>query len=117
MCVLVLVLVLVVLVVLVVVVVVVLQTLASSFGWMLSSVGGARKVFEYLDRKPQISSEGKLRPDAVKGHVTFHRVHFAYPSCPQNQVLQVSPDLRDLLLAVWGGSGDAALCFRTFLWS
>lgn len=72
----------------------ILQILAHSFGTMLSSVGGARKVFEYLDRKPQISTDGKLRPDVMNGHVTFHHVHFAYPRCPENKVLQVRMNLQ-----------------------
>lgn len=72
----------------------ILQTLAYSFGRMLSSVGGARKVFEYLDRSPQVSTDGTLRPDVVNGRVTFHHVHFAYPTCPQNKVLQVRMDLQ-----------------------
>lgn len=72
----------------------ILQTLAHSFGWMLSSVGGARKVFEYLDRKPQVSTDGKLRPDVMNGRVTFHHVRFAYPTSPENQVLQVRRNLQ-----------------------
>lgn len=72
----------------------VLQILAHSFGRMLSSVGGARKVFEYLDRTPRVGTDGTLRPDVMNGHVTFDRVHFAYPSCPENHVLQVSANLQ-----------------------
>lgn len=71
-----------------------LQILASSLGTMLSSVGGARKVFDYLDRKPKVSTDGKLRPDVMNGRVTFHHVHFAYPTCPENKVLQVSMTLQ-----------------------
>lgn len=56
---------------------------------MLNSVGAAKKVFEYLDREPQVSTDGKLQPDVVKGHVRFQGVSFAYPSCPENKVLQV----------------------------
>lgn len=56
---------------------------------MLNSVGAAGKVFEYLDRKPQVCTDGKLRPDVMKGHVGFHHVNFAYPTCPENKVLQV----------------------------
>lgn len=67
----------------------ILQILAYSFGRILSSVGGARKVFEYLDRSPQVSTDGTLRPHVVNGHVTFHHVNFAYPTCPQKKVLQV----------------------------
>lgn len=56
---------------------------------MLNSVGAAGKVFEYLDRKPQVSTEGKLEPDQLKGHVSLRRLSFAYPAYPNKTVLQV----------------------------
>ena len=65
------------------------QTLTYIFGDMLNSVGAARKVFDYLDRKPQVSTDGKLRPDQLTGHVSFHRLSFAYPSNTDRTVLQV----------------------------
>lgn len=57
---------------------------------MLNSVGAAGKVFEYLDRKPQVSTDGKLKPDQLTGNVSFCRLSFAYPACPDKTVLQVS---------------------------
>uniref|UniRef100_H3BZ95 Transporter associated with antigen processing, subunit type a n=1 Tax=Tetraodon nigroviridis TaxID=99883 RepID=H3BZ95_TETNG len=85
-----------------------IMILASSFGRMLSSVGGARKVFEYLDRQPRISTDGKLRPDAMNGCVSFHHVHFAYPTCPENPVLQdFCLELRPgQMTALVGASGE-----------
>ncbi len=65
------------------------QTLTYIFGDMLNSVGAAGKVFEYLDRKPQVSTEGKLKPDQLTGHVSFRRLNFAYPAYPNKTVLQV----------------------------
>lgn len=68
------------------------QTLTYVFGDMLNSVGAAGKVFEYLDRKPEVSTDGKLKPDQLNGHVIFQGVNFAYPAVPPNQnkaVLQV----------------------------
>lgn len=67
----------------------IIQTIAQSLGSILNSVSAAAKVFEYLDRKPQVSTDGTLKPDVLKGHVTFHHVNFAYPSCPEKKVLQV----------------------------
>lgn len=68
------------------------QTLTYIFGDMLNSVGAAGKVFEYLDRKPKVSTEGELKPDQVKGHVSFRSLNFAYPTCPNKTVLQVRSD-------------------------
>lgn len=59
------------------------------FGQMLNSVESASKVFEYLDRKPQVSTDGTLKPDWLTGHISFQRVNFAYPACPTKTVLQV----------------------------
>lgn len=61
----------------------------------MSSVGAAGKVFEFLDREPLISTAGKLKPDQLRGHVSFQRLNFAYPSCPNKTVLQVSSRIRD----------------------
>lgn len=72
----------------------IIQILAHSVGSMLNSVSAAGKVFEYLDRKPQVSTDGELKPDAMKGHVTFQQVNFAYPTCPEKKVLQVRLNLQ-----------------------
>uniref|UniRef100_A0A672YSC7 Antigen peptide transporter 2-like n=1 Tax=Sphaeramia orbicularis TaxID=375764 RepID=A0A672YSC7_9TELE len=55
-----------------------IRTLTYIFGDMLNSVGSAGKVFEYLDRKPEVSTEGKLAPDQVTGHVSFCQLSFDY---------------------------------------
>uniref|UniRef100_A0A672YS61 Antigen peptide transporter 2-like n=1 Tax=Sphaeramia orbicularis TaxID=375764 RepID=A0A672YS61_9TELE len=65
-----------------------IRTLTYIFGDMLNSVGSAGKVFEYLDRKPEVSTEGKLAPDQVTGHVSFCQLSFAYPSYANKIVLQ-----------------------------
>lgn len=56
---------------------------------MLNSVGAASKVFEYLDRKPEVSTEGTLQPDSLKGHVQFQNLTFSYPTRPDQKVLKV----------------------------
>uniref|UniRef100_A0AAQ4PR55 Transporter associated with antigen processing, subunit type a n=1 Tax=Gasterosteus aculeatus aculeatus TaxID=481459 RepID=A0AAQ4PR55_GASAC len=59
-----------------------IRTLTYIFGDMLNSVGAAGKVFEYLDRKAQVSMEGKLKPDQLTGNVVFRNLSFAYPTYP-----------------------------------
>lgn len=56
---------------------------------MLNSVMAAGKVFEYIDRKPQISTDGKLKPDQLEGRISYCGLNFAYPSNPDKAVLQV----------------------------
>ncbi|KAM9339827.1 antigen peptide transporter 2a [Symphorus nematophorus] len=85
-----------------------IRTLTYIFGDMLNSVGAAGKVFEYLDRKPQVSTEGKLKPDQLTGNVSFQRVNFAYPTCLNKTVLQdFSLELKSgQMTALVGPSGE-----------
>lgn len=85
-----------------------IRTLTYMFGEMLNSVGAAGKVFEYLDRKPEVSAEGTLAPDQLKGHIQFNQVNFAYPSCPSKTVLQeFSLELKPgEMTALVGSSGE-----------
>ncbi|XP_027892732.1 antigen peptide transporter 2a [Xiphophorus couchianus] len=65
-----------------------IRTLTYIFGDMLNSVMAAGKVFEYMDRKPQISTDGKLKPDQLEGRINYCGLNFAYPSNPEKTVLQ-----------------------------
>ncbi len=56
---------------------------------MLNSVGAAGKVFEYLDRKSEVSIDGNLQPSDLKGHVSFQNLTFSYPRRPDHNVLKV----------------------------
>nr|XP_042703991.1 LOW QUALITY PROTEIN: antigen peptide transporter 2 [Chrysemys picta bellii] len=72
-----------------------IKTLASTCGDLLSNVGAAEKVFEYLDREPAVRTDGTRAPESLQGHVSFHNVSFSYPSRPDRQVLKdVSFELR-----------------------
>ncbi|KAL7381347.1 hypothetical protein ABVT39_004474 [Epinephelus coioides] len=85
-----------------------IRTLTYIFGDMLNSVGAAGKVFEYLDRKPEVSMEGKFKPDQLTGHVSFQCLSFAYPTYPNKIVLQdFSLELKSgQMTALVGPSGE-----------
>ncbi|TKS89112.1 Antigen peptide transporter 2 [Collichthys lucidus] len=85
-----------------------IRTLTYIFGDMLNSVGAAGKVFEYLDRKPQVSTDGKLEPDQLTGHIIFRHLNFAYPAYPNKTVLQdFSLELKSgQMTALVGPSGE-----------
>uniref|UniRef100_A0A3Q3IZX4 Transporter associated with antigen processing, subunit type a n=2 Tax=Monopterus albus TaxID=43700 RepID=A0A3Q3IZX4_MONAL len=85
-----------------------IRSLTYIFGDMLNSVGAAGKVFEYLDQKPKVSTDGKLKPDQLTGHVSFHRLTFAYPTNPNKAVLQdFSLELKPgQMTALVGPSGE-----------
>lgn len=55
----------------------------------MESVGASEKVFEFIDRKPVIRHNGKLKPATLKGHLEFKDVVFSYPSRPETEVLKV----------------------------
>uniref|UniRef100_M3XS65 ABC transporter domain-containing protein n=1 Tax=Mustela putorius furo TaxID=9669 RepID=M3XS65_MUSPF len=57
-------------------------------GDMLSNVGAAEKVFQYLDRKPKLPPPGTLAPPTLRGLVEFQDVSFAYPNRPDQPVLK-----------------------------
>ncbi|KYO25500.1 hypothetical protein Y1Q_0017078 [Alligator mississippiensis] len=58
------------------------QTLVYMYGGLLSNVGPAEKVFEYLDLAPAVSIDRTQAPAMLQGHITFQDVSFTYPSCP-----------------------------------
>ncbi|KAL7986532.1 hypothetical protein Chor_011698 [Crotalus horridus] len=47
------------------------ENLIYAYGDALSNVGAAEKVFEYLDRKPSVSTEGTLSPKSLSGCISF----------------------------------------------
>ncbi|XP_010216237.1 PREDICTED: antigen peptide transporter 2-like [Tinamus guttatus] len=87
------------------------QGLVYMYGDALSHVGAARKVFEYLDREPTVAMDGTWAPATLRGHVAFQNVTFAYPTRPEEPVLQdVSFELRPgevTALAGLNGSGKS----------
>ncbi|XP_061674538.1 antigen peptide transporter 2a [Syngnathoides biaculeatus] len=65
-----------------------IRTLIYISSDMLNSVGASGKVFEVLDRQPQIRTDGELAPDRLTGRVNFCHLNFAYPAHPDIAVLQ-----------------------------
>ncbi|MCJ8748012.1 hypothetical protein PDJAM_G00159940 [Pangasius djambal] len=85
-----------------------IRTLIYIFGDMLNSVGAAGKVFEYLDRKPEVSTDGTLEPEELKGHVSFQNISFSYPTRPDRNVLEdfsleLKPGKMTALVGISGG--------------
>ncbi|XP_078391199.1 ABC-type oligopeptide transporter ABCB9-like [Cetorhinus maximus] len=83
------------------------RTLVHMYSEMIHSVGAAEKVFEYLDRKSSVPTDGKLAVEKLKAHVKFQNVSFSYPTRPDIQVLKnVSFELkRGEITALVGPSG------------
>uniref|UniRef100_A0A8C6P752 Transporter associated with antigen processing, subunit type a n=1 Tax=Nothobranchius furzeri TaxID=105023 RepID=A0A8C6P752_NOTFU len=82
-----------------------IRTLTYIFGDMLNSVVAAGKVFNYLDRKPEISTDGELKPDQLRGRISYCGLSFAYPTNPSKTdfSLELKPGQ---MTALVGPSGE-----------
>lgn len=84
--------------------------LGGTFNSVLQAVGAGRRVFQLLDREPDLPPSGALRPagDAAGAAVALEGVWFAYPSRPAAWVLRgvdlsVTPGARVALVGASGG--------------
>ncbi|XP_048472695.1 antigen peptide transporter 2-like [Rhincodon typus] len=64
------------------------RTLVHMYSEMTHSVGAAEKVFDYLDQKSTVPTDGNLVKETLKGHVEFQNVSFSYPTRPNIQALK-----------------------------
>ena len=68
---------------------IIVQAMASVMAGLMEAVGAAEKVFELIDRKPEIDHHsGTEKPDKLDGVVEFKNVSFSYPTRPNVQVLK-----------------------------
>jgi ATP-binding cassette subfamily B protein len=65
-----------------------LATIADLWGELMKAVGVAERVFELLDRVPQIPIEGGRTLDAPRGALALEDVTFTYPTRPDATVLR-----------------------------
>lgn len=63
--------------------------MASVYTGLMQGVGGAEKVFEYMDREPKHPADGTEAPETCSGLVEFKDVTFAYPTRPNMDILKV----------------------------
>ncbi|KAK2903603.1 hypothetical protein Q8A67_008316 [Cirrhinus molitorella] len=84
------------------------EVLMSYWPHVKKAVGASEKIFEYVDRKPDIPPDGSLAPKTLKGHVQFKNITFAYPKRPDTNVLKnVSLELKPgQVTALVGPSGS-----------
>ena len=66
-----------------------LQILGNVYTGLMQAAGASEKVFEYIDREPEIKNDGTLAPKGLKGQIEFKNVSFHYPSRPDTPVLKV----------------------------
>lgn len=61
--------------------------LSSLYGDFMKAAGASIRIFELLDRSPELVP-GKVRMTDAKVEVSFNDVYFSYPARPDNQVLK-----------------------------
>ncbi|XP_067865021.1 ABC-type oligopeptide transporter ABCB9 [Heterodontus francisci] len=83
------------------------EVLLSVYPNVKKAVGASEKVFEYMDRRPALSTVGTFAPVRPKAHIEFRNVTFAYPKRPDTPVLKnVSFELKcGKITALVGPSG------------
>lgn len=65
-----------------------LISLAGIIGSIVQSTASAKKVFNIIDRKPEIDNEkGITLNKNINGNIEFRNVHFSYPSRPDIPIL------------------------------
>ncbi|XP_043110226.1 antigen peptide transporter 2 isoform X2 [Puntigrus tetrazona] len=92
-----------------------MKHLVYIYGDMLNTVGSAVKVFQLLDRKPQMREEGDLAPEKLEGRLTFEKVTFSYHSRPNEKALKsvtltLSPGKLTALVGPSGGGKTSCVC-------
>ncbi|XP_051958977.1 antigen peptide transporter 2 isoform X2 [Xyrauchen texanus] len=92
-----------------------MRQLVYIYGDMLNTVGSAVKVFQLLDRKPQMKEMGNLAPKKLEGKLNFEKVTFSYHSRPDEKALksvtlELSPGKVTALIGPSGGGKSSCVC-------
>lgn len=70
------------------------EVLMSYYPHVKQAIGASEKIFEYVDREPEVPPEGSLAPKALKGHLQFKNVTFAYPNKEKTALKDLSFELK-----------------------
>ncbi|OWF56666.1 ATP-binding cassette sub-family B member 9-like [Mizuhopecten yessoensis] len=65
-----------------------LDSIGNVYTGLMQAAGASQKVFEYMDRTPNILNNGTVAPHCVHGRIEFKDVTFAYPSRNDTPILK-----------------------------
>ncbi|XP_042746730.1 antigen peptide transporter 1 [Lagopus leucura] len=90
----------------------VVEVLLRYYPTLTKAVGSSEKIFEFLDREPQVAPSGTMAPSDLQGHLQLEDVWFSYPGRQEPVLKGVSLELRPgEVLALLGppGAGKSTL--------
>uniref|UniRef100_A0A8B9SNW1 Transporter 1, ATP binding cassette subfamily B member n=1 Tax=Anas platyrhynchos TaxID=8839 RepID=A0A8B9SNW1_ANAPL len=90
----------------------VVEVLLRYYPTLTKAVGSSEKIFEFLDREPQVAPSGTLAPSDLRGHLQLEDVWFSYPGRQEPVLKGVSLELRPgEVVALMGppGAGKSTL--------
>lgn len=79
------------------------QVLLDYFPTLMKAVGSSEKIFEFLDREPQVAPSGTMAPADLQGHLQLEDVWFSYPG-RQEPVLKVGTETQPGDTGMWWDS-------------
>ena len=62
--------------------------LSVLYGDFMKAIGASERVFELTDRVPAVRYSGGITPSSMNGTIELSKVHFSYPSRPDQPVLR-----------------------------
>ncbi len=92
-------------------------SLGGLWGDFMAAVGAAKRLFDILEREPQVALHDGLVLESVRGHISFQQISFCYPARPEQKVLdQFTLDVEpNQVIALVGPSGSGKTTIASLL--